>query len=122
MKFCPALFLLFGSTIALCASATAADYKDVCTVSPKNCKILKEDAQFRVYEYIAKAGDKVPMHSHPAHVIYVLEGGGKTKFMMPDGTSKEIELKPGEAVINPPTVHATEHGSDTRVLIVELKK
>lgn len=122
MKCSPALFLLVGSAIAFCTSAAAADYGNVCTVSPKNCKILKEDAQFRVYEYTAKAGDKVPMHSHPAHVVYVLDGSGKTKFSMPDGSTKEVDLKAGDVVLNPPTVHASEHMTDTHVLIVELKK
>ena len=103
------------------SSAFAAEYPDGCTAAPKNCKILKEDDTFRVVDYTAKKGDKVGMHSHPAHVIYVLQGG-KTKFTMPDGTSKEIDSKAGDVLINPATVHASEHESDLHVIIVEKKK
>ena len=75
--------------------AYAAD--DLCSVGPTHCKILKEDAKVRVIDYTAKAGDKVGMHTHPAHVIYVLKGG-RTKFTLPDGSTTERDLKPGDAV------------------------
>jgi beta-alanine degradation protein BauB len=114
-----ALCLAVGMTAA--APAFADDYKDTCTVAPKNCRIIKEDDNFRVIDYTAKKGDKVGMHSHPAHVIYVIQGG-KTKFTMPDGTTKELNTKSGDALINPPTVHASEHESDLHVIIVESKK
>lgn len=114
-----ALCLAAGMTAA--APAFADDYKGTCDVAPKNCKIIKEDANFRVIDYTAKKGDKVAMHSHPAHVIYVLQGG-KTKFTMPDGTTKELDTKAGDALINPPTVHSSEHLSDLHVIIVESKK
>jgi quercetin dioxygenase-like cupin family protein len=113
------LCLAVGMTAA--APAFADDYKGPCDVAPKNCKILKEDDNFRVIDYTAKKGDKVGMHSHPAHVIYVIQGG-KTKFTMPDGTTKELDTKAGEAIINPPTVHASDHESDIHVIIVEKKK
>ena len=108
-------------TVASWASADTAQYKDTCTVSPHNCKILKEDDTFRVIDYTAKKGDKVGMHSHPSHVIYVLEGG-KTKFTMPDGSTKELDTKAGDVLLNPPTVHASDHESDIHVIIVEKKK
>jgi quercetin dioxygenase-like cupin family protein len=114
-----ALCLAVGMTVS--ASSFADEYKDTCTVSPKNCKILKENDTFRVIDYTAKKGDKVGMHSHPSHVIYVLQGG-KTKFTMPDGSSKELDTKAGEVLLNPPTVHASEHETDIHVIIVELKK
>jgi quercetin dioxygenase-like cupin family protein len=107
--------------LAAASSAFADEYKDTCAVAPKNCKILKEDDNFRVIDYTAKKGDKVAMHAHPAHVIYVIQGG-KTKFTMPDGSSKVLETKAGDALINPPTVHASEHESDLHVIIVERKK
>jgi hypothetical protein len=34
--------------------------------------------------------------------------GGKTKFTMPDGTTKELDTKAGDAPIHPPTVHLSE--------------
>jgi len=98
--------------------AHAAD--DLCAVGPTHCKILKEDAKVRVIDYTAKAGDKVGMHTHPAHVIYVLEGG-RTRFTLQDGSTTERDLKSGDAVINPAVTHATENLSDLHVIIVEMK-
>ena len=100
-------------------SAYAVD--DVCAAAPAHCKILKEDAKVRVIDYTAKKGDKVGMHSHPAHVIYILKGG-KTKFTMADGSTKEIDAKPGDAMINPPVTHSTESLTDLHAIIVEMKE
>lgn len=115
-KLSLAVALVMGALII--PNAYAAD--DGCTVAPEHCRILKEDAKVRVVDYTAKKGDKVPMHSHPAHVIYVIQGG-KTKFTMPDGTTKEIDAKAGEAIINPPTTHSADHLADIHVIIVEMK-
>jgi quercetin dioxygenase-like cupin family protein len=103
---------------AVLGTATAEEYKDGCSVEPKNCKILKEQGKVRVIDYTAKAGDKVGMHSHPAHVVYVLKGG-KTKFTSVDGKVTELDAKAGDVFINPPTVHASEHITDVHVIIVE---
>ncbi len=112
-----ALVLTLGALVI--PSAYAAD--DLCSVGPAHCKILKEDAKIRVIDYTAKAGDKVGMHTHPAHVIYALKGG-KTKFTLPDGSATESDLKAGEAVINPAVTHATENMTDVHVIIVEMKQ
>lgn len=115
-----ALLFVIASATAFSANA-ATNYPDGCAAGPTHCKVLKEDGKFRVIDYTAKAGDKVPMHSHPAHVIYVLEGG-KTKFAMPDGSSKEVDTKAGEVLINPKTTHASDHLTDVHVIIVEVKE
>lgn len=110
-----ALVLTLGALVI--PSAYAAD---LCAAGPTHCKILKEDANVRVIDYTAKAGDKVAMHTHPAHVVYVLMGG-KTKFTMPDGSSKVVDMKAGDAVINPAVTHATESLTDSHVILVEMK-
>lgn len=115
-----ALVFVVASAATFCASA-ATEYKDTCTVAPTQCKVLKEDSKFRVIDYTAKAGDKVGMHSHPEHVVYVLEGG-KTKFTMPDNSVKEVDTKPGDVLINPKTIHASDHLTDVHVIIVEAKE
>ena len=50
-----ALCVAVGMTAA--SAAFADEYKDTCSVAPKNCKILKEDDNFRVIDYTAKKGD-----------------------------------------------------------------
>ena len=59
-----AAVFVVASVGSLCANAATA-YPDTCSASPKNCKIIKEDANFRVIDYTAKTGDKVPMHLIP---------------------------------------------------------
>ena len=94
---------------------------DLCKVAPKHCKILKEDANVRVIDFKAKKGDKFPMHSHPAFVVYIVKAG-KTRFTSVDGTTKEMASNDGEAQINEPVTHAQEHLEDSHVIIVEWKK
>lgn len=95
---------------------------DICSVSPKNCKVLKETDKIRVIEFTAKKGDIIGMHSHPTMVVYILKAG-KTKFTLEDGTSKETDPgKVGDALINAPVSHSQEHLADTRALLVEIKE
>ena len=105
----------------ICYSIVKTVQLETCEIDPAHCKILKEDAKVRVIDYTAKKGDKVAMHSHPAHVIYILTGG-KTRFTMADGSVKEIDAKPGDAMINPAVTHATETLSDLHAIIVEMKE
>jgi len=95
---------------------------DLVSLAPDHCKLLKENDRLRVYEYTAKKGDWVAMHSHPPHVVYLIKAG-KTQFMLQDGsTPKPGELKDGMALINPPVTHAQVHLEDVHAIIVELKQ
>lgn len=111
-----ALFIAIG---LLASSYTFAG--DVCSVAPKNCKVLKETDKIRVIEFTAKKGDKIGMHSHPTMVVYI-QKKGKTKFTLADGTTKETDGKVGDVLINPPVTHSQEHLTDTRAILVEIKE
>ncbi len=108
--------------VAVCAMASSYAFAaDLCSVAPKHCKILKEDAKVRVIDFKTKKGDKFPMHSHPAFVVYIFKAG-KTKFTLEDGTLKEMALNDGEAQINAPATHSQEYIEDSHVIIVEMKQ
>jgi len=95
---------------------------DLLPLEPDHCKLLKENDRVRVYEYTANKGDTVAMHSHPAHVVYLLKAG-RTQFTLLDGsTPKPADLKDGMALINPAVTHSQVHLEDVRALIVELKQ
>ena len=95
---------------------------DLVSLAPDHCKVLKENDRVRVYEYTARKGDSVAMHSHPAHVVYLIKAG-KTQFMLHDGTTpKPGELKDGMALINAPVTHTQVHLEDVHAIIVELKQ
>jgi quercetin dioxygenase-like cupin family protein len=93
---------------------------DLATVAPQHVKLLKQNDRIRVYEYTAKKGDKVRMHVHPTHVVYLIQAG-KTQFTLPDGSKPAPgEVRGGQALINPPGAHAQEHLEDVRALLVEI--
>jgi quercetin dioxygenase-like cupin family protein len=103
------------------AFAPAAWAQDAVGVASKQFKVLAEDDQVRVMEYRDKKGDKVPMHSHPKHIVYILKDS-KTKFSFPDGTSKESEVKAGQALIRPAVTHSQESLKDSHAIVIELKR
>ena len=113
------LYLVWVAGAVVASYAFAAD--DLCSVAPANCKILKEDAKVRVIEFSAKKGDKFPMHSHPAFVVYIIKAG-KIKFTLADGTTKEMASKAGDAQINAAVTHSQEHLEDAHAILVEFKQ
>ena len=94
---------------------------DLCSVAPGNCRVLKEDAKVRVLEFTAKKGDRTPIHSHPAYVVYIVKAG-VSRFTLPDGTSFVRNPKDGEAFINLPVTHSEECLEDQIAILVELKQ
>ena len=95
---------------------------DILAVAPKHVKVLKENDRIRVFEYTAKKGDKVPAHSHPTHVVYLLRPG-QTQFTLADGSQpKPGKNSAGDALINPPVMHSQEHLEDVRAILVEIKR
>jgi hypothetical protein len=66
--------------------ACPASGQDVMTYHVKHITVLAEDRDVRVLRYAPKRGDRTPMHSHPASVLYVIKGG-RIKTTLPDGTA-----------------------------------
>lgn len=102
-------------------AAHAAWSQDFVAVAPSHSKVLLDNAKVRVIEFRAKAGDKIPMHSHPAHVAYGLIQS-KAVFTFPDGKTREAALQAGQSVYSEAVTHAQEHTTDAYVIIVELKQ
>ena len=103
-------------------ACTGVHGQDPVTTSPKYYKVLMENDQARVVEYRLKAGEKEPMHSLPAGVIYVLSDS-KARFIYPDGRTEEKTGSAGEAIWREPTTHAVENVSDkeTHAIAVDFK-
>src|SRR3954466_13780376 len=104
--------------LLLCCSVARA--QDAMQYGVKHLKVLAEDDEVRVLKYTPQQGDRTPVHSHPATVIYVIKGG-KVRFTMQDGTTRDAELKSGDALLRPPVTHADEALDDLEVILVELK-
>jgi len=95
--------------------------QDVMTYHVKHISVLAEDRDLRVLRYAPKKGDRTPMHSHPASVLYVIKGG-RIKTTLPDGTSTTSTLKAGSALLRPPVTHADEALDDVEAILIERKR
>jgi quercetin dioxygenase-like cupin family protein len=96
--------------------------QDPLVVNSKTIALKFENSKVRVLEATLKPGDKEKTHSHPAYVIYVIQGG-KTRSHAADGTVTEAEFKTGDVIYRDPLTHWAENIGDTtiRLILVELK-
>jgi quercetin dioxygenase-like cupin family protein len=86
-------------------------------------KVLFENDQVRVLEYHLKAGEKEPMHSHPAGVVHVLSGA-TLKFSYPDGRTEAKAAATGETIWRDPVTDAVANTGKTEAhsIAIDLKK
>jgi quercetin dioxygenase-like cupin family protein len=97
--------------------------QDPLTVNANMIALKLENSRVRVMEATLKPGDVEKIHSHPAYVIYVIEGG-KFRMHAPDGSVlREGEFKTGDVLYSEPITHWAENIGNTtiRLELVELK-
>jgi beta-alanine degradation protein BauB len=104
------------------ACFAAAQGQDPAVVNAKTIRVQFENDRVRVLEANLPPGVKEQVHSHPAYVIYVLEGGRYRNYAS-DGKVTEGELKAGEVVFREPLTHAAENIGDKplHMILVEIK-
>jgi beta-alanine degradation protein BauB len=114
------LWFVTVSGISICGITIA---QDSAKVAPKNVKVILENNRVRVLEVHIKPGEKVPMHSHPAHVTYTLSDV-KGKYVSPDGETTIGEAKPNAVFWSEAVTHASENigASEIHAVVVELKE
>jgi quercetin dioxygenase-like cupin family protein len=98
-----------------------ASAQDAMQYHVKHLKVMAEDDKVRVLRWSPMRGDKTPMHSHPAAVVYVVKGC-RVRYSFPDGSTKDAEIKTGDVALRPPVTHADEALDDCESILVELKK
>jgi len=111
--------------LGLAAGVGDALAQDAVKVDPRGYKVLVDNDQVRVLEYIGKPRLGVcgqGMHSHPDHVT-VIQADAKVRVTLPDGKSFTAENKAGDVFFEPGGMHAVENigGRDSRSLLIELK-
>jgi quercetin dioxygenase-like cupin family protein len=107
------------AVLAVCASPVFAI--DLVEAAPKQTKVLVDNDKVRVMEVRLAKGDKIPMHSHPDMVVYIIQGG-RTKWTSADGKVTETTAKDGETFFRPAVTHAHEHLDAGHAIVVVLKK
>lgn len=96
--------------------------QDPAKVNASTIVVKLDNPRVRVLDVTLKPGEKEKTHSHPAYVVYVIEGG-KVRNHAADGTVAEAEFKPGDVVYRDPLTHWAENIGNTtlRLVLVELK-
>jgi len=96
--------------------------QDPLVVNADTIKLRLENSRVRVLEATLKPGDKEKTHSHPAYVIYVIEGG-KVRTHGVDGSVAEADFKTGDVIYREAVTHWAENIGKTtiRLELVELK-
>ena len=102
--------------------ASVVPEQDAAKVNAKFITVKVDNPRVRVFETTVKPGEKEALHSHPATVVYVIEGG-KLRNHAPDGTVTEAELRSGDTLYRDPLTHWAENiGATTiRLVVMELK-
>lgn len=100
-----------------------APKQNAANSASSSSKVLFENERVRVVELHLDPGKKEPMHSHPAHLVYVLSPA-KMKMTSSDGQVKAVELKTGQVIWGEPLAHAGENVGTTALheVIIELKE
>jgi hypothetical protein len=116
--------LSWKSAAVICIAAVlpaTSSAQDRLTVAPGMPVLLNNDC-VRVQTHDVPVGGSIPMHDHPAYVVYTLKPF-KARITLPDGTQRISERKAGEAYWNVPISHAVENigTGDIHNLIIEIK-
>lgn len=114
--------------LAACAPAAADTAKkatpagDPAIVAKDVYKLLLENDRVRVFDVKFAPGQKAVMHSHPDHVVYVLDDA-TIRLTGADGKSQDVSIKAGQTLFLPAGPHAAENVGKTPAhnLVVELK-
>jgi len=115
------IFILFG-TIVISVSGQVLLAEDPTWISPQLYTVRFENDQVRVLEFHIQPGEKNPMHSHPARVIYHLSDGA-VRQTLPNGTISEGVFTKGFVQWADAMTHATENigATETHALAIEIK-
>lgn len=122
MKRIYILMFVLLVTVFVRGDAGVSREQDPLKVNSDTITLKLENSRVRVLEAILKPGDKEKTHSHPAYLVYVIEGG-KFRNHAADGTVSEAEFKTGDVIYRDPLTHWAENiGTTTiRLVLVELK-
>jgi len=93
---------------------------DGMMVAPELTRKIGDTLGIKMYEVTSKPGDSIPLHSHPDHAFYVIEGGKAAIYFGSD--RQEWELKPGMGFVNGPVKDAAKNIGKTTIkfLVVDI--
>jgi len=94
---------------------------DPIETNPESYKLVFENDQVRVLEYLDHPGYTTKPHQHPNSVMYTLSSFARR--LHSNGTTRDVEIAAGTTGWLPAQIHAGENigETDTHVIFVELK-
>lgn len=112
--------ILFCLLIPALGTAVA---QDPAKVGPHIYKCTFENEFVRLCEVRFKPGDRIGVHSHPAHLIHVTDGGKLRFVSVTNGRTDEAEFKKGESIWSEPDTHSAVNigSTELRGLVIEFK-
>lgn len=118
--------LLSGLALGVMVSCFAVQFagaQDPLKVAPAMYKPVFENERVRVMEVTFKPGEKIAVHSHPDHFVYVLSAG-KLRVTNADGKVTDADLTVGQVVWFSAETHSAVNTGTTevRALVTELKE
>jgi quercetin dioxygenase-like cupin family protein len=117
------LVVLFPLSAAGQAPAGRVTPIDAVSVSPDRFKVLLENPQVRVIEYVLLPGERDQWHTHPPKVSYVASGG-TLRITTEDGQSFLTDEKAGSATwMDALGRHFAQNVGTTpvRIVLIEVK-
>jgi len=95
---------------------------DIVKISPEVHRVLFENDVIRVLEVSVSPGTKVPMHTNPENVNYIVKPG-TLRLFEPDGSSVDLDLAERQVIPAPVGRHAVENvgSTEVRTICIELK-
>lgn len=116
------IILAIGTLCLPLAGQAAVEAMDPLKVGKSAYTLKAEDNDVRMMEVSFAPGQKMAMHEHPKHSIYVLQGGA-LKISREGQEAQVMQLKQGETVIMEAQKHEAQNTGKTRVklLVTELK-
>ncbi len=120
-KFTVLLKIVLLIVVALSVGVRPMFAQDMAKVAPSMAKVVLDNDKVRVFEVHVKAGEKLPMHSHPSSSLVIPITAGKTKTTLAGGKVMETEFKVGTPRWNDAVTHANEALTDIHVMVIELK-
>ena len=99
------------------AEKRITSWPDPTRVASDVYKLILENERVRVFDVRFKPGQKAVMHTHPAHVVYVLDDY-TLNLEIPEREAQEIPLKSRtDHLHGSRTARRTEHREDRRSCI-----
>jgi quercetin dioxygenase-like cupin family protein len=100
--------------VVVVVATTASPGMDPVAVAPQAFTEKLNTDKARVLEYTSKPGDKEAMHSHPAGILIVVNGG-KSRSTTPDGQNTDTDYRTGTVVWRDAITHSGQNVGTTKL-------